>query len=102
MSRSASTKIVELARIISESTTIVDDYFNSHGLPTPSLGVEGPSRIEFPPKEKEVALAHLRVLSATNELYKLMQGPTAMLMEISVSILHSPLVKQHENTNGIK
>jgi hypothetical protein len=81
---SQSTRITELANIISDSTTIVNDYFESRGLPTPSFDVSGPSRIDFPPQEKQIADARMRVLEATDELHRLMQGPTAMVMEISV------------------
>lgn len=84
---STCSRIVELASIISESTAIVNDYFEAHKLPTPSFDILGPSRIVIPPQEKQVVDAHIRVLGATDELHRLMQGPTAMLMEILVSIL---------------
>lgn len=84
-------RISELASIISDSTSIIDNYFKSHGLPTPSFDISGPSRIDFPPQGKEVAAAHIRVLGATNELHRLMQGPTAMLMETSVRVVPSLL-----------
>lgn len=83
--KSSGTRITELANIILESTAVVNDYLTSHGLPTPSFDVSGPSNIDFPTQEKEVVAAQIRVLGATNELYSLMQGPTSMLMEISVS-----------------
>jgi hypothetical protein len=78
--------IVTLATTISETTTTINAYFTSHGLPIPSFDVSGPSRISIPPEEKEVAKAYAELLCATMELHNLMLGPTAMLMGTSVCI----------------
>jgi hypothetical protein len=90
---SKSTRITELASIILKSTAIVNDYFESRELPTPSFDVSGPSKIAFAPQDKRIADAQMRVLEATDELHRLMQGPTTMLMEISVCFAPSILCK---------
>ncbi|ESZ96863.1 hypothetical protein SBOR_2728 [Sclerotinia borealis F-4128] len=80
---SSPTKILSLAATISEATAIVNTYFTTHNLPTPSFEVSGPTRISIPPHEKEVSKVYAEVLRATMELHHLMLGPTAVLMGIS-------------------
>lgn len=81
----ASSRIAELAALITTKTAIVNEYFVFHGIPVPSFDTHGPLRIVIPPPLKEVAAAHADVLAATRELHILMLGPAAMLMGTNVS-----------------
>lgn len=81
-----SRSITEIAAIIAENTAVVDEYFSSNGIPTPSFSVDGPARVRIPPTETKVAEAHATVLGATMELHNLMLGPEAMLMNINVGL----------------
>lgn len=78
------------AAIISENTAIVNNFFVSINLPTPSFDFAGPPRIAIPPKETDVVAAHLKVIDATKDLRNLMLGPTAALMAITVRTQLSP------------
>lgn len=77
-------KIVELAKQILEKTTIVDEYFETYGIPTPSMDINGPRHVSIPPQVRNVAVAHAQVLGATRELHTLMQGPNLSLMSTTV------------------
>ncbi|KAG9235754.1 O-methyltransferase-domain-containing protein [Amylocarpus encephaloides] len=90
----STTKISELAEVISSNTAIVDRYFISNNLPTPSFEVDGPSTIIFPPHEKDVAAAYSQVLSATLELHTLMKGPTDMLLRMATLATNDTLSLQ--------
>ena len=79
------TRIAELASLISENTSVVDAYLKSHHLPTPSFNADGPLTIPIPAHEKEIIRAQDIVVASTQELHNLMKGPTEMLMGIGVS-----------------
>ena len=81
----SSTRIAELAAIISAKTAVVNDYFTSKNIPAPSFDIYGPPRVMIPPFEREAFMAHGAVLAATKELHNLLLGPTAMLMGMNVS-----------------
>ncbi|KAI9696502.1 MAG: hypothetical protein M1820_008130 [Bogoriella megaspora] len=72
-------RIVQLAAAISKNVTIVDSYFTTNGLPSPSYDINGPSDVRIPPYEQEVLSAYTTALSATMELQNLLKGPRQML-----------------------
>jgi hypothetical protein len=65
--------ITNLASAISKNTKIVNDYFVAKNLPLPSFDVDGPLTITIPPEEKEIAAAHVAVLSDTLALHDLIK-----------------------------
>lgn len=72
-----STRISELAAIITSSTSKIDSHLLSKGLPTPSFDTDAPSHLLF---DKEILSCRQVILEATDELNALMRGPIAMLM----------------------
>jgi hypothetical protein len=66
------TRITELAAIIQSNTIKFDEYINSHGLPTPSFGIETPPQLFLP---EDIAAARTAVVEAIDELHALMLGP---------------------------
>lgn len=82
----STTRIAELATLISENTSIVDTYLKSHSLPTPSFNADGPLTVPIPAQEKDIIQAQDIVIASTQELHNLMKGPTEMLMGIGVSV----------------
>ena len=81
----SNSRISQLAAIIAEKTAVVNEYLNSHHLPTPSFDANGPDTIPIPPDEKEIVAAQDAVIASTLELHNLMKGPTEMIWGISVS-----------------
>ena len=81
----STTKIVELASLISKNTSIVDAYLKSNQLPSPTFETDGPLKMPIPPHEKEIAKAQDIVIASTQELHNLMKGPDNLLMDIGVS-----------------
>ena len=79
------TRIAELSAIIAENTAIVDDYLQSHSLPSPSFDVDGPRVSQIPLSEIEIIAAQDKVIASTQELHNLMKGPTETLLGIAVS-----------------
>lgn len=84
-STTTTTRIAELAALISENTSIVDTYLKSHHLPTPSFNADGPPTVPIPANERAIVEAQDVVIASTQELHSLMKGPTEMLMGIGVS-----------------
>lgn len=78
-------RIAELAAIISDKTDIVDEYFKSHQLPPLSFAPDAPAKVQIPPHETDVIAAQDAVIASTQELHDLMKGPTEMLLGLSVS-----------------
>jgi hypothetical protein len=78
--------ITDLAAAISRNTQIVNDYFVDKNLPLPSFDVDGPLTIAIPHEEKEVAAAHVAVLSDTLALHDLIMGPEGVLRSVGASI----------------
>ena len=81
----STTRIAELATLISKNTSIVDAYLKSHHLPTPSFNADASLTVPIPAHEKDVIHAQDIVIASTQELHNLMKGPTEMLMGIGVS-----------------
>ena len=72
-------RIVELAAIISENTNVVNEYFVSHKLPTPTLDHTAPGQLPIPADAPEIEQARRTVIEATDELQALMRGPRELL-----------------------
>ena len=94
----STTRITELATLISENTSIVDTYLKSHRLPTPSFNADGPLTIPIPAHEKDVVHAQDMVIASTQELHNLMKGPTEMLVGIGVS--DYPILTKSNGSKG--
>ena len=69
----SSNRIVQLSNSIQENTAKFDAFFSSHGIPTPSFGVETPLELEFP---NDIKSCRSTILEATDELHTLVLGPT--------------------------
>ncbi|KAL9118984.1 MAG: hypothetical protein Q9187_004464 [Circinaria calcarea] len=80
--------IQELALIISSSTSKVNDYYTSKGLPFPSFAVDAPSSSLISPKDEEVEAARNAIIDATLKLRILMLGPRDYLQ----SFMHNELI----------
>lgn len=81
-----STRISELAAIISEQTARVDDYLKSQNLPTLSFDVDAPAKVPIPTHETDIVAAQAKVIACTQELHDLMKGPTELLLGASVTM----------------
>ena len=74
-----SSRIAELASIISSNTTQVDDYISTHGLPP--LSFEPSQDSEQATLPTTIQAAQHAVLEATDELNALMLGPEGILTQ---------------------
>ena len=72
-----SSRIVELASIITTKTSQVDDYLSTHGLP--GLSFEPTRESQEHTLPESVQAAQNAVLEATDELHALMLGPMGIL-----------------------
>ena len=68
-------RIVELAAIIQEHTTLVDTYLTSNKLPTPSFDISYPIRVAVPPT---IQASQEAILDASDELSALIVGPAGI------------------------
>ncbi|KAM0304941.1 hypothetical protein ACHAO8_011332 [Botrytis cinerea] len=67
-------RTAELAAIIQQSVTKVNDYLIKSGNPPPSLDVTGPAA--YPPLPPDIMRARSEGLAATDEMRVLLMGPT--------------------------
>jgi len=79
-------RIAELASIISEHTTKIDQYLTSNGFPTPSFSLDAAVESTFP---EEIIAARNVVLDANMELSELLLGPRQTFIEYQVWLLHA-------------
>lgn len=79
------TRVNELAAIISANTAIVSDYLSSHDLPPLTNNEDAPAKPQIPAHETAVIEAQDAAIAATQELGLLMKGPTEGLLGMSVS-----------------
>lgn len=77
----ASNRITELANSIQTNTSELDQYFSSHGIPTPSFDIETPLEIDLP---DDIEACRVAILEATDELHSLIMGPVQMINELKV------------------
>ncbi|KAL2269640.1 hypothetical protein VTJ83DRAFT_1824 [Remersonia thermophila] len=66
-------RMVELAQQISKATEMVDNYFQSQGLPAPSFDVDAP--LDYPQLPEDIQKARLDIICLTKELNRLAHGP---------------------------
>ena len=80
--------MVELARIITRETEIVDRYLRESGSEQPGFDVDSPAN--FPKLPADIKKAREEVVRATKELSALVTGPTESIrwMAWDVSFLH--------------
>lgn len=72
-----SSRIVELASIISTKTNLVDEYFSTQSLPPLSFEpIEDSQQYTLP---DSIQAAQKEILEATDELHALMLGPMGIL-----------------------
>ncbi|TGO83237.1 hypothetical protein BPOR_0678g00020 [Botrytis porri] len=74
-------RIAELASIISTHTTIVDEYFQSHGIASPSFDVNYSETSQI---SKEISASKSIILEATEELNSLIGGLVGVLTSMNV------------------
>ena len=73
-----SSRVVQLAKIISESTALFEDYLQRTGVPTPSLGIDAPKKLATT-KDVDAEAARIQVIAAANELSDLLKGPAELI-----------------------
>ncbi|KAE9365008.1 S-adenosyl-L-methionine-dependent methyltransferase [Stipitochalara longipes BDJ] len=76
-SAASTSKLVELAQIISQETKKLDSYIKANGLPEPSFDVDAPP--SFPMVSGELKKVREEVMRATKELGELVAGPSESL-----------------------
>jgi hypothetical protein len=82
---SNSSRIAELASVISSNTKIVDEHLASKGLPSPSFAADNPPALLFG-HGTDIETSRQAVVDATDELQALMLGPTGILSSLFVCI----------------
>jgi hypothetical protein len=91
-SAASTSKLIQLAQIISRETEKLDNYIKANGLPEPSFDVDAPS--SFPKVSGELNHSREEVMRATKELGELVAGPSEsvrwMAWDVS-SLLSNPL-----------
>ncbi|KAM0797379.1 O-methyltransferase [Usnea florida] len=76
------TRIAQLAALISSNTAKVDLYLKSQGLPPPSFDVDAPNDLGIPPQATDIDDARKAALEASIELQDLLQGSTSLLRPV--------------------
>lgn len=76
------TRMAQLAVLISTNTAKVDMYLESHGLPSPSFDVDAPTDLGIPQEATDVDDARKAALEASIELQDLLQGSTSLLRPV--------------------
>jgi hypothetical protein len=76
---SSITRIAQLSSTIASNTTLIDEYFTSHSLASPSLDASAPAQLPIPPDAPQIAKARQEVIDATAELNAIMKGPSELL-----------------------
>jgi len=80
----ASTRIIELASIISTNTRKIDTHLSQKGLPTPSFEANCHPQLLFGHGE-DIETARQAVVDATDELQALMLGPGNYISSLFVN-----------------
>jgi hypothetical protein len=79
------TRMAELVALVSTNTSRIDQYLESHGLPSPSFDVDCPRDLGIPTEATEIEDARKAALEASIELQDLLQGPTSLLRPVVCS-----------------
>ncbi|MCJ1308143.1 hypothetical protein MMC25_001795 [Agyrium rufum] len=90
----ASSRIAELAQIISAKTAKVDKHLKEAGKPYPSFGIDALVDLGIAPDAHEVLAAKDAVLEASTELQDLLRGPRALLTPDVRKVQSSVIVHQ--------
>ncbi|KAK4451383.1 S-adenosyl-L-methionine-dependent methyltransferase [Podospora aff. communis PSN243] len=69
-------RIAELAALIQEKTTVLDEYYAAHNLPSPSFDESYPAVVQLP---KDIEAARDVVTEANDELSALLKGPVSSI-----------------------
>ncbi|KAJ4298318.1 hypothetical protein N0V90_006218 [Kalmusia sp. IMI 367209] len=72
-------KIIQLAREISQKTSILSDYFAAHDLPFPSLDASAALSVQIPEDNIELQKARVTAVEACEELRAILMGPRELL-----------------------
>ena len=75
-------RITELASVILENTTKIDEYLSSNGLPMPSFEIDSPVSLLLP---EALQAARDAILDANTELSELLLGPQEIVTEYQVA-----------------
>ena len=73
------TRIVDLANLISKNTATLNEYLKVHSLPSPSFDVNAPKDLGIPADAMEIDTARKAALEASIELQDLLQGSISLL-----------------------
>ncbi|KAH8696410.1 putative O-methyltransferase [Talaromyces proteolyticus] len=87
----STSRILQLAQLISSQTAVIDAHLQSKGLPQPSFDQDGPTE-PIQEATEDVTQARTDVIEATIELRQLLQGPMQLLLPQSNL---SPIVAVH-------
>ena len=78
---SHSSRILELASIISENTAQIDQHLTTNGLSKPSLEIDSPVSLDLP---EALRASHHAILEANTELTELLSGPQEIVTDYQV------------------
>lgn len=70
----STSRLMELAQIITRETEKLDKFFKQSGIPMPSFDIDAP--LDFPGLPEEIKTARQKVVESTKELGDLFVGPT--------------------------
>lgn len=73
-SSSSPSHMADLAKQISDATSVLTQFLSSNGLPEPSFAPDAP--LHFPPSPEDVQNARRVLQEATKELHELATGPS--------------------------
>lgn len=87
----ASSRLSELSQVIAQNVSIVERYYQQHGLPMPSFDVGGPTDTTM--HDPIIERARIVALEASIELRDLLEGPTMLLRPVvGESLVRSNIV----------
>ncbi|KAI9839199.1 MAG: hypothetical protein M1819_003192 [Sarea resinae] len=87
----ASSRIVELANLISTNTKKIDEYLRSQGKPSPSFDIDIPVDLGLP-VESEIDQTRLDAIQASVELQDLLQGPLSLVCPTTYNLTALELI----------
>ena len=76
----STSRIAELASLVTTNTAIVDEYLKANKLPQPSFDVDGPFDLNL--KDPKVEEARIAAMDASNELQDLLMGTSGQLRPV--------------------
>lgn len=88
----STSRITELAGIISSNTSKVDEYLRQNVLPQPSFEIDGPVN-PIPDAPEEIEKARDSAVEASIELQQLLQGTDSLLFPHVSTVLY--IIEMH-------